>query len=78
MDNFESLYLMQGELDQLRTWGECTGGDCIPWGVEIMRLLRGPSLYLPPLGNLPWSQWIQMMPDRLPKRYIRESGDKLV
>ena len=67
-----------GELEQLRTQGECTGGDCILWGVKIMCLLRGLSLYLLPPENLPQSQWIQMMPDELLKRYIGESGNRLV
>ena len=61
-----------GELDQLRTRGECTGGDCILWGDKIMCLQREPGLYLHPPRNPPQNQWILMMHGELPRRYTEE------
>ena len=46
-----------GELDQLRTRGSVQEGTVYIWGVEIMRLLRGFSLYLP----LPWKSSMEPM-----------------
>ena len=67
-----------GELDQLRTRGGVYRRGLYTVGVEIMSLLRGLSLYLLPPENLPRSQWIQMMPNELPKRYMGKLGDRLV
>ena len=61
-----------GELDQLRTQGECTEGDYTPWEAEVTCPLKGHSLCLPSPGNPLQSQWILTMHNELLRKYIEE------
>ena len=65
------------DLDQLRTQGECTEGDCTPLVLGVMLHLTGLNLCLPLHVNHPQNQWIQTMLGGPLKKFIEELDNKL-